>query len=593
VRENIASGIESINTEVVSTTNKQNILGAQFNSLVINAGSSNAEIVAGHTSTVTGQTYDTMGHRIDNNDTQLADNVQQLTANTLALGLKASKEELQAIASGTPKGAYTSLALLQTAHPTDDGNIYLVGTPTGYIFDWIGTAWTNTNIQYQGTVPIDGSIMPSSLNSKTQDLINASAILQDSNKTFNESFINKGAIPLSSSTATSVNDVANIDTPYSIEDIPNIQRIVLKASALVYIQKSIANIVNKSSVAGVWLRISDLKANGGTVGLPLTFLDSSGALTQTGDGTMMFNVATELVVGNFKSLVVGTVTLISKVLAIVGDWVYIISSWDSVYANTTKINIFIKFVGSFTAVQKVDYCNWVFIQGTQYIDFNILYDGIKTPKTKQGLTKMIQAQVTVLQRFIDLYGKKYNALGDSLTYGNALGPTITYPALLASRDGMISTNYGINGTTIASLNNGMVNRYSSMSDDADYITVWGGSNDFFANVPIGVSDSVDISTFKGALNVLCQGLLNKYPTKKIGFITPYNLGNGVINYVNAIIEICGLYSIPVLDLYHNMGFKISSPATTQMTNFIDVGVHFNANGYLFFIKKIENFLDSL
>lgn len=82
VRENIASGIESINSEVEDTTTKQNNLGSQFNSLVINAGSSNAEIVAGRTSAVTGQTFDTMGHRIDDHDTQLAENATQITSNT-------------------------------------------------------------------------------------------------------------------------------------------------------------------------------------------------------------------------------------------------------------------------------------------------------------------------------------------------------------------------------------------------------------------------------------------------------------------------------------------------------------------------------
>jgi len=45
VREGIASGIENINTEVISTTGKQEVLETVFNGLVINAGSDNAEIV--------------------------------------------------------------------------------------------------------------------------------------------------------------------------------------------------------------------------------------------------------------------------------------------------------------------------------------------------------------------------------------------------------------------------------------------------------------------------------------------------------------------------------------------------------------------
>jgi hypothetical protein len=78
VRENIASSIESINSEVVSTTANQDLLQTTFNGLVINAGSSNAEIAAGHTSQVTGKLYDTLGHRIDDHDSQLAANSQQL-----------------------------------------------------------------------------------------------------------------------------------------------------------------------------------------------------------------------------------------------------------------------------------------------------------------------------------------------------------------------------------------------------------------------------------------------------------------------------------------------------------------------------------
>ena len=68
VRESIASGIETVNEEVINTTGRQGTLESQFNGLVINAGSSNAEIVAGRTSNVTGLTNDTVGHRLDASD---------------------------------------------------------------------------------------------------------------------------------------------------------------------------------------------------------------------------------------------------------------------------------------------------------------------------------------------------------------------------------------------------------------------------------------------------------------------------------------------------------------------------------------------
>jgi len=71
VREGIASGIENINTEVVSTTGKQEILETVFNGLVINAGSDNAEIV------VARGIEDSLPIRLNKFDSSLAQTVKQ------------------------------------------------------------------------------------------------------------------------------------------------------------------------------------------------------------------------------------------------------------------------------------------------------------------------------------------------------------------------------------------------------------------------------------------------------------------------------------------------------------------------------------
>lgn len=108
VREGIAGGIEDINTEVISTTLKETVLEGQFNSLVINAGTNNGEVVAGRTSAVTGLTSDTVGHRIDGVDSSLANKAQQVDL-TNGLALKrsiATKLELED-ASATFLGAIT------------------------------------------------------------------------------------------------------------------------------------------------------------------------------------------------------------------------------------------------------------------------------------------------------------------------------------------------------------------------------------------------------------------------------------------------------------------------------------------------------
>lgn len=62
---------------------------------------------------------------------------------------KATKVELAAVASGSPKGAFATLAALQSAYPTGNTNIYVV-TADGDWYYWSGSAWTSGGL-YQST----------------------------------------------------------------------------------------------------------------------------------------------------------------------------------------------------------------------------------------------------------------------------------------------------------------------------------------------------------------------------------------------------------------------------------------------------------
>lgn len=157
-----------------------------------------------------------------------------------------------------------------------------------------------------------------------------------------------------------------------------------------------------------------------------------------------------------------------------------------------------------------------------------------------------------------LSGKKIVAIGDSKVQGHSLSDMAiqTWLAKLAVRNGMTRVNYGINGTYLSNKQytsggntyEGVVKRYLNMDNDADYILVFAGTNDAHNSiVPMGTDDSTDDTTFKGALNVLCDGLLTKYPNKKIGFITPYFRNSNYPPYIEAIKTICKKYSIPVFD----------------------------------------------
>ena len=77
VRDRMADTIEAMNEEVTNTSSKQSILEETFNNLIINEGNSNAEVVAARVDQ-NGNSYDTLGKRMNNFDSQLEQSTQQL-----------------------------------------------------------------------------------------------------------------------------------------------------------------------------------------------------------------------------------------------------------------------------------------------------------------------------------------------------------------------------------------------------------------------------------------------------------------------------------------------------------------------------------
>lgn len=213
--------------------------------------------------------------------------------------------------------------------------------------------------------------------------------------------------------------------------------------------------------------------------------------------------------------------------------------------------------------------------------------------------------------------KKIGCLGDSITFGAGGTSWVTkLPELTGCKEAI---NYGISGTCVEENGTGksFVERYSSMADDLDLICVWGGVNDHHWTGTSGRvfgdinTPSSQINTFYGALKNLCEGLLDKYPTKNIMFITPmknrgyvagsttcpaWNEQNGInktlTDYRNAVIEVCDFYSIPVLDLYTLSG--ISPENENQVQNLMPDRLHPNTKGNLEILApKIASFMNNL
>lgn len=194
------------------------------------------------------------------------------------------------------------------------------------------------------------------------------------------------------------------------------------------------------------------------------------------------------------------------------------------------------------------------------------------------------------------YGKRYAAIGDSITYGFIPRNYVGYPGqlksfakLTAERLNMDFNNYGISGSTVAIVEGRepMCQRFSSLPDNADVITVMGGTNDVRNNVPLGSMSDRTGNTFYGALHVLLGGLYKKYfidqgttvgKTKTIIVCTPLKLlsscsstqgGEGTLvewdDWINAIKQVAEYYSFPVLDFYNLSGINPHLCETVQGT----------------------------
>lgn len=204
----------------------------------------------------------------------------------------------------------------------------------------------------------------------------------------------------------------------------------------------------------------------------------------------------------------------------------------------------------------------------------------------------------------ELSGLKWNCLGDSITYGECAA-NAQYHKIIGDKNNMTVRNYGISGTRITNGDNAMYLRYADMDNDADIITVFGGTNDYSNQVPLGTINDTTADTFYGALNILCEGLIKKYLGKKIGFITPihrYTSGDitgkthPITEYVDAIKNVCAKWSIPCLDLYSNGGFtpevaefKVAYTGSESPGD----GLHPNAKGHALLAPKIESWLKSM
>ena len=217
---------------------------------------------------------------------------------------------------------------------------------------------------------------------------------------------------------------------------------------------------------------------------------------------------------------------------------------------------------------------------------------------------------------MELKGKKIYFLGDSITEGvGASDAEHCYVSVFGKLSGAIVKNYGISATRIACQTENLttkepdlsfVNRVDSMDSDADVVVVFGGTNAFgHGDAKLGTCESRDPYTFYGAMHVLCEKLINRFPNADILFMTPLHRcsedevskENGLpeetnlAGYVSIIREVAEFYGLPVLDLFSTSGLqpKVDIIKETYMPD----GLHPSDAGALRIALRLMGFLQTL
>ena len=201
-------------------------------------------------------------------------------------------------------------------------------------------------------------------------------------------------------------------------------------------------------------------------------------------------------------------------------------------------------------------------------------------------------------------GKTANFVGDSITQGVGSIQRVGYVPVAQSiiQFGKIN-NYAIGGTRLAHVEGEtdcLIDRYTDMTADCDLFFLMANTNDYASQVPIGDPDSVDTSTYNGALNVLFSWLKSTYLTqpviistmltRKVNYIHGEPLPITIDQYAQAVRDRCADYGFILYDAY-KCGIDIKN-SPTDGTGVSDDNLHPNRAGALSLGRKVAAFINA-
>ena len=223
---------------------------------------------------------------------------------------------------------------------------------------------------------------------------------------------------------------------------------------------------------------------------------------------------------------------------------------------------------------------------------------------------------------MDIYGKKINFLGDSITEGSGVADIANnrYDNRLKAKYNLQTNNYGIGGTRIAHQTKPsekprydlcMCGRASNIDPDADITVVYGGVNDYLhGDAPFGEWGDTTPSTFVGAVYFIMNFLKTTVPEQKLAFMTParchfYGVdctipsphqnkrpdARPLYDYVQVIVKTGKELGVPVLNLYDDLG--VDPMREDDCVRYTAEGLHFNDEGHAKIAECLAAFLGTL
>lgn len=206
-------------------------------------------------------------------------------------------------------------------------------------------------------------------------------------------------------------------------------------------------------------------------------------------------------------------------------------------------------------------------------------------------------------------GEHLTCLGDSITNGydgqDHTSQDWAWPAYMGQLCGFETvTNVGKNAATIC-LNDDGISFVERCRDivDQDFITVFGGINDYDQGLPLGELDSKDVRTVSGGLRDVIQTLAAHNPDATIVILTPMKENKFVptgtrnsaglleIDYVNTIKQVADHYSLPVLDLYTSGNIGVFLDPLVGPAGLTADRLHPTPKGYRRLARQIAAFIN--